>query len=143
MHPDQEHATTIIVTHLEGNTPGLSVGDGEAPESPSPVYPYLVVSPLSPFLIEGSLAEDNEMHSMEWQVTSVGRYRQEAQGGLSAARDRMLDKANRPSFAAMSPAYKFTGSVRIVPGPPLEQDNSEQPPLFLANETYRLKLVPA
>lgn len=143
MHPDAEHATTIVLAHLAGNTAGLSVGDAEAPENPTPAFPYLVLSPLTPFSIEGSLAEDNEIHSMEWQVTSVGKYRIDAQGGLSAARDRMVDKANRPDFTAMTPSYKLTGSVKIVLAPGLEQENTEKPPLFLANETYRLMLVPA
>ena len=52
-HPDPERITALMVAFGEGNAAGLSVGWGEAPEAPSPAYPYLVVIPLSPFLVEG------------------------------------------------------------------------------------------
>lgn len=137
-HPDPEHLTTIFNTYLETNAPGLSVGDGEAPESPSPAYPYLVVTPLSPE-VTGSLGNGSENHSVEWQVTSVGLDRKEAQGGIAACRDLLLG-ATEPDFTAAS--YKKTGEVKIVPAPALTSDQGDKPPLFLANETYRMMVVP-
>ncbi len=140
MHPDPEHATTILHAYLEAGVT-LQVGDGESPENP--VYPYLVVSPLAPFDIEGPIDDGNADHAMEWQVTGVGRYRLDAQGAIAAATDRMLDPASDPDFSGMTPAYKFVGEVVLVPGPAFEQDTSKQPPIFLAFQTYRLKLTPA
>jgi hypothetical protein len=139
-HPDPEWITTILVTFLEGNTVGLDVGLGEAPESPSPAYPYLVVTPLSPFLVDGSLNSVNELQTMEWQVTSVGLTAQQALGGIAAARDRMLG-ATAIDFSAAS--YVKTGAVKLAPGPAFESEQADKPSLFLSNETYRMTLVPA
>lgn len=136
-HPDPEHIDTILVTYLEGNTPSLEVGYGEAPEAAS--YPYLVVSPLTPFFVEGSLNSGNELQAVEYQVTSVGLTAQQARGGVAAARDRMLASPG-PDFTAAS--YRLSGEVKISAGPSLESEQADQPPLFLANETYRFTIVP-
>jgi hypothetical protein len=138
-HPDPEHVDSLVITHLEGNTPGLDVGYAEAPENPSPAYPYLVATPLTAFSIEGSLNSINELQDLEYQVTAVGLTAQQARGGIAAARDRMLTGA--PDLSAAS--YKVTGDVKISVGPSITSDRADQPPLFLANETYRFKAVPA
>jgi len=139
-HPDPEHLSTIIVAHLANNTPGLDVNLGSAPESPSPAYPYLVVTPLTPASIDGSLNSVNEIQVMEWQVTSVGLTPTQALGGIAAARDRMLG-STKPSFTAAS--YKLAGAVKLAPGPSFESEQADQPSLYLANETYRMTLVPS
>jgi hypothetical protein len=139
-HPDPEWITTILVTFLEGNTVGLDVGLGEAPESPSPAYPYLVVVPLGAE-VDGSLNSVNEIQVMDWQVTSVGLTAQQALGGSAAARDRMLG-STEIDFSAAS--YKKTGAVKLPPpGPQLESEQADKPSLFLSVETYRMTLVPA
>ena len=137
-HPNPERLTTDFVTHLATNTAGLDVGDGEAPENPTPAYPYLVVTPLSPFLTTGSLKRGHELEVAEWQVTSVGLTRQQAQGGIGAARDTLIGQT--VSFASAS--YKQTGEVKPVQAPALTSDRSDQPPLFLSNETYQVMVVP-
>ena len=139
-HPDPEHLSTIFTSFLGGNAPGLDTNLGEAPESPSPAYPYLVVTPLSPFLVEGSLNSVNELQVVEWQVTSVGLTPTQALGGIAAARDRLLG-TTVPSFAAAS--YKLTGAIKLSPGPAFEAEQADKPSLFLANETYRMNVVPA
>ena len=139
-HPNPEAITTLVLTHLEGNTPGLDVGDAEAPEAPSPAYPYLVLTPLTPFDVSGPLSDGNQDHVLEWQVTSVGLTRQQAQGGIGAARTQMLDTAIDLSSAS----YKVTGEVKIDPGgPAITSDRADKPPLFLANDTYRMFITPA
>lgn len=140
-HPDPEHTTAILLAFLEGNGPGLDVGWGEAPEAPSPAYPHLILFPLSPALIEGGLRNTQQSQAVEWQVSSIGRWAQEAQGGISAVRDRVLDDWKTLDFSAAG--YKLSGEPSIEPGPTLTADFTEQPPLFSASETYRLKLVPA
>lgn len=136
-HPDIEHLTDIFKDFLAGNTPGLDVELGEAPENPT--YPYLVITPFAGEH-SGSLARPNEIFEAEWQVNSVGLYPQQAMGGLSAARDRVLGAT--PDFSAAS--YVATGSPLIEPaGPAFLRDATEQPPLFSSSETYRLFIVPA
>jgi hypothetical protein len=139
-HPDPEWITTIFVSFLEGNAASLDVGLGAAPESPTPAYPYLVVTPLSPFLVDGSLNSVNELQAVEWQVTSVGLTAQQALGGIASARDRMLG-ATAIDFSASS--YVKTGAVKLEPGPGFESEQADKPPLYLQNETYRMTLVPA
>lgn len=139
-HPNPEWVTTILVTYLEGNTPGLDVGLGSAPENPNPAYPYLVVTPLSPFLVEGGLNDGNSIQTVEWQVTSVGLTAQQAMGGIAAVRDRLLGTPG-PDFTPAS--YKKTGEVKLSAGPALESELADHPPLFLQYETYRMTLVPA
>jgi len=139
-HPDREWLTAIFVTYLAGNAEGLDVGLGQAPETPNPAYPYLVVTPLAPFDIDGSLGSINELQSMEWQVASVGLTAQQALGGITAATDRLVGTTG-PDFSPAS--YTKTGEVKLVPTPGLSSDYSDKPALFISNETYRMMLVPA
>lgn len=139
-HPDPEWIETILVTFLEGNAEGLAVGDAEAPESPSPAYPYLVPTPLAPFSTEGSLNSVDEIQNIEWQVASVGLTRQQASWGRARARDRMKTVPG-PDFSPAS--YKLTGEVKLAPGPAFSSDLADKPPLFLAFETYRMMVTPA
>ncbi len=138
-HPALGHAASIFTTFLAGNSAGLDVGLGEAPETPNPAYPYLVVSPLGPFFIEGGLNDVNAQQSLEYQVTSIGLTLEQASAGLDIARDRILG-TTRPDFTAL--VYKLTGAIHMVPGPAFEAERSDLPPVFLSNETYRLKIVP-
>lgn len=134
-HPDPEHLTTIFVGFLTGNGPGLEVGYGEAPEGAA--YPYLVVSPLGPDSIEGSLAKPNEIQTVEWQVTAVGPTAQSAEGGVAAARDTIIGA----SIDFTAAGYKQTGAVKLNPGPTFSADD-DQPRLFMSSESYRVVLVP-
>lgn len=136
--PDPEWVTTIFVEWLATNPEGLEVGDGEAPENGT--YPYLVVTPLSPFLVEGGLNDSQSQHAVEWQVTSVGLTRQHAQGGLAAARGLVFG-GTFPDFTPAS--YRRSGDPALVPGPALNRDDSDKPSLFYAIETYRYVIVPA
>ena len=137
-HPDPEWVSTIFTTFLAGNAPSLDTGLGVAPENAT--YPYLVVTPLTPFLVEGGLDSINELQAVEWQVTSVAVTPTQALGGIAAARDRLLGAAE-PDFSAAG--YKKTGSVKIVPGPSFTSDQGDKPALYLSNETYRMTITPA
>ena len=138
-HPDTEWLSSLFVTHLVGNSQGLDVGLAEAPEAPSPAYPYLVVTPLSPFLIDGALNDRNELQWLEWQVSSVGLTAQQALGGSEAAKVRILDTA--VDFSASG--YVTSGDWQLVPGPAFESEQSDQPPLFVSHDTYRIMVSPA
>lgn len=138
-HPDPEHLTTIFVTALAANTEGLDVGRGEAPDVPTPSYPYLVVHRLGPFSVGGDLANPNSMQNIQWQVTAVGLTSQQAEGGLAAARDTLLGTII--DFAAAS--YAQTGGMKLQPGPAASRDSAEEPTLFLDVDTYRVPVSPA
>ncbi len=138
-HPDTEHLTTIFVTALEGNSEGLDVGRGEAPDVPTPSYPYLVVSRLGAFSIEGDLKDPNRDQNVQWQVTSVGLTSQQAEGGLTAARDTLL--GTFIDFTAAS--YAQSGGIKLQPGPANGRDASEEPTLFLERDTFRVPVSPA
>ncbi len=137
-HPDPEHLTTIFVTALEANTEGLDVGRGEAPDVPTPSYPYLVVSRLGAFSIDGDLKEPNRDQNVQWQVTSVGLTSQQAEGGLGAARDTLL--GTFIDFTAAS--YAQSGGIKLQPGPANGRDSSEEPTLFLERDTFRVPVSP-
>ena len=138
-HPDPEHLTSIFVTALEGNSEGLDVGRGEAPDVPTPSYPYLVVSRLGPFSVDGDLKNPNREQNIQWQVTAVGLTSQQAEGGLAAARDTLLGTII--DFSAAS--YAQSGGMKLQPGPAGSRDSAEEPTLFLDLDTYRVPLSPA
>ena len=137
-HPDPEHIDTIFLTYLQGNAAGLDAELGEPPENPSPAYPHFAVIPLSPFNVEGGLNDPNALHVVDYQVSSVGLYAQQARGGIAEARDR-LDGATIDFTAA---GYKQAGAIQIVPGPAFSSDQADKPPLFMAHETYRFMVSP-
>ncbi len=138
-HPDPEHLTSIFVTALEGNSEGLDVGRGEAPDVPTPSYPYLVVSRLGPFSVDGGLANPNQDQNIQWQVTAVGLTAQQSEGGLAAARDTLL--GTFIDFSAAS--YAQSGGMKLQPGPASSRDSTEEPTLFLDVDTYRVPVSPA
>lgn len=137
MHPDLGHVYELLVTHLEGNTPGHPVGDNEKPEGVT--APYLVLTPISPFQISGDSQNINAQVWVEVQVTAVGVTRQQAGSALDKSRDRMLDVV--PDVSASG--YKVAGPGKLVPGPGARVDDAEKPALHYAIESYRYQLVGA
>jgi len=74
--------TDSILARLQTNAEGLSVYDGEAPKGALSTLPFTVLAPeLSTELTDdgGTLADPNAHPIMEWQMTSVGRSREQAQ----------------------------------------------------------------
>ena len=74
--------TDAVLARLRSNAEGLDVGDAEAPDVPSPSYPFAVLYPEpSPDTSDedGTLADPMSHRTLEWQVTSVGRSREQAQ----------------------------------------------------------------
>ncbi len=137
-HPDPEHLTTIFVAALATNTEGLDVGHGEAPDVPTPEYPYLVVSRLGAFSIDGDLKRPNRDQNVQWQVTSVGLTSQQAEGGLGAARDTLI--GTKIDFTAAS--YAQSGGIKLTPGPASGRDAGEEPTLFLERDVYKVPVSP-
>lgn len=78
-----EPFTTALLALLRTNSIGVDVGDSDAPASPSPSYPYAVLygNPSTEFSEEfGTLSDPDAHRWLSWQLTSVGRSRQQAQG---------------------------------------------------------------
>jgi hypothetical protein len=75
--------TNAILTRLRSNAEGLDVGDAVAPEVPVPTFPFAVLYPEpSPEVTDedGTLADPMSHRTLEWQITNVGRSREQAQG---------------------------------------------------------------
>ncbi len=133
-HPDPEHLSRLFVDHLAAGS-SLAVGYGEAPEAAIPPYPYLVVEPQGPFSVEGDLANPNITQNIEWEVASVGLTAQQAEGGLSSARDALLGTTIDFSAAA----YAQTGGIKLEPTPAsLENQRDAEPALFIATDLFRV-----
>lgn len=133
-HPDTRLATDSIVAHLASET-GLDVGDGIAPADTT--RPYLVVYRIGAFNTDGPLRGASEDQWAQYQVTAVGDTREQAEWALGKTRTAILD-------AAITPPSGYTwGKAPIIDEGPSTRDDSFQPPLFYAVETYRLFATPA
>jgi len=105
--------TTTVVNHLGGA--GFAIGDGEAPESPSPDFPYAVVYRL-PGSTDGPMNDQDADVELTYQVTSVGVRRDQAEWLQWKLRDRFLNTA----FAVVG---RSISEVRILVDGPTERDD--------------------
>lgn len=137
-HPDPEHLSLLFVAHVAAGS-NLAVGYGEAPESPTPAYPYLVVEPQGPFSVDGDLANPNADQNIEWEIASVGLTAQQAEGGLAEARDALL--GTFIDFSAAS--YGQAGGIKLEAGQAIETQRDEEPVLFIARDVFRVPVSAA
>ncbi len=79
---DTRTFTDAVLARLRSNAEGLLVGDADA-KGVDGSFPFAVLYPeISPETSEedGTLADPMSHRTMEWQITSVGRSREQAQG---------------------------------------------------------------
>jgi len=119
--------TNAVIAALE--TIGPPVGDAKAPDANPPYY---VVYPL-PGQFDGNLADPDEDVMLAYQVTCVGRSREQAEGLADAARTVMA-------------ALTVTGRniQRVIPdtaGGTL-RDDDDQPPVFTVPDRYTVWSTP-
>lgn len=110
---DNSAHTTAVVALLEGA--GFSIGDGEAPGTPSPAFPYAVVYRL-PGTVDGPMNDQNADGELAYQVTSVGVRRDQAEWLQGKLRDRFL---NNP----LTVTGRTISEVRILVDGPSERDD--------------------
>lgn len=133
-HPDTRLATDSIIDHLTTET-GLEVGDSIAPAASD--RPYLVVYRVGAFVTGGPLRGASEDQWAQYQVTAVGDTREQAEWALGKARTAILDETITP------PSGYVWGKAPIIDEGPSSRDDTWDPPLFYAVETYRLFTTPA
>lgn len=130
---DPRTATDAIISRLTTGT-GKNIGDGVAPADGT--LPYAVVTPLADGDYDGPMNDWQADVAMEWQVTSVGATRSQAQWMQDKCRDAMLNAAiTVPSRAVMKAELAGGGFV--------ERDDDFQPPLFYAVDIFSVLVTPS
>ncbi len=136
--------TDAVLTRLRTNTEGLDVGDAEAPNVPSPTFPFAVLYPeLSPeFTEEDGTLEDPWSHRiMEYQVTNVGRSREQAQGCSDIMRAILI-------ATPLVVVGRSVWSVKVGPLGEIERDDDVDigditGSLFYANDSIEITSSPS
>lgn len=121
--------TDAVIAALEAV--GLTVGDATAAGL---TPPYAVVYKIEGGEFAGSLQDPFEDADLVYQVTSVGRTREQAEWVADKAMV-LLDgvTVNGRSIALVSPDG----------GPGVRRDDDVSPPLFYATPRFRLKSTPS
>jgi len=136
---DTQLFTDAILTKLRANPQTLDVGDSQAPASPSPAFPYAVLYPLiSPELTDdgGTLRDPNAHRILEYQITSVGTTREQAQ--WCADKMRVALFASPLVVAGSSPWFISISALGEI-----ERDDDLDPPLWYANESIAIPSSPS
>lgn len=136
---DTRKFTDAILVKLRANGEGLDVGDSEAPLNRSPLFPYAVLYPtLSPEITEdgGTLRDPNAHRILEYQITSVGTTREQAQW--------CADRMRTALFATpLVVDGSFPWFIEIGALGEIERDDDLEPPLFYASESIAIPSSPA
>lgn len=131
--------TDAILAKLRANSQSLEVGDAVAPESPSPAFPYAVLYPtISPEITEdgGTLRDPNAHRILEYQITSVGLTREQAQW--------CADRMREALFATpLVVAGSFPWFIEFSALGEVERDDDLEPPLWYANESVAIPSSPS
>ena len=131
--PDTRLTTDALLTHLAST--GLEVGDAVAPATSD--RPYLVLYRIGDFDTSGPLRGASEDAIPQYQITAVGDTREQAEWAQTKARTAMT--GTDPTSPAGYKMYR----PRLTPGPGTSRDNSYDPPLFYAVDTYQFVTTPA
>lgn len=124
--------TDAILARLTANLEGVLVGDGEAPV-PSD-FPYAVLYPLlSPEITDdgGTLQDPNAHPILEYQITSVGTTREQAQWTADIMRVALFAED-------IVVADRSLWHINIDVLGQVERDDDLEPPLFYVNEVYSI-----
>ncbi len=114
--------TNAVLTRLQTNSGSFEIGDGQAPADDT--RPYAVLYALDEDEREGDMSSAVTVTGwFEYQITSVGDTREQAEGLADLLRTLILASNLTPAGFSMFPWRK------TVTGLP-ERDDDEQPPLF-------------
>lgn len=123
------HSDAVIAA-LEGA--GLTVGDGTADGL---TVPYAVVYNISGGRMSGNLDDPFEDADLVYQVTCVGRTREQAEW--------VADKATVTLVAGFSVAGRSIVLVTPEGGPGTRADRDVTPPVYFSTPRYTIKSTPA
>ena len=133
---EQDPVVAAVITTID--TLSFSVGDGEAPENPSPAFPYSVVYSLDDELRTGPMSDGQADVIHNIQVTTVGETREQAQKLVDKIRIKLLETPIPLTIASRSVQL-----VDLADGGIVERDETEQPRLFYAVDVWAITTTPA
>jgi hypothetical protein len=113
--------TDAVLTRLKTNSGSFKIGDGQAPADDD--RPYAVLYALDEAEREGDMRTLDVTGWFEYQITTVGDTREQADGLADLLRTLILASDLSPSGFNMFPWRKI---VTNLP----ERDDDVQPPLF-------------
>ncbi len=125
--------TSAVLTKLKTNSGSFKIGDGQAPADDT--RPYAVLYALDEAEREGDMSTIDVTGWYEYQITTVGNTREQAEGLADLLRTLMLAANLTPSGFSMFPFRK------VVTGLP-ERDDDVQPPLFYVVQTVEGFVAP-
>ncbi len=118
--------TDAVLTRLKTNSGAFKIGDSHAPADDT--RPYAVLYPLDEAEREGDMSTIDVTGWFEYQVTSVGDTREQAEGLADLLRTLLLASDLTPTGFRMHPWRKV---VTNLP----ERDDDVQPPLYYCTQT--------
>ena len=110
------------------------VGDGQAPAAAT--RPFAVVYPLYVSERDGPMDDDTADGWWQYQVTSAGDTREQAQGLSDELETAILGYTLTVSGYVIGPTKR---AERL----PIERDDDVQPPLFYQSITFSIFVTPA
>ncbi len=114
--------TNAVLTKLKTNSGSIKIGDGQAPADDD--RPYAVLYALDDAERAGDMSSAVDVTGwFEFQITSVGDTREQAEWLADLLRTLILSASLTPSGFVMFP---WRNLVTNLP----ERDDDEQPPLF-------------
>ncbi len=114
--------TNAVLTKLKTNSGSIKIGDGQAPADDD--RPYAVLYALDDAERAGDMSSAVDVTGwFEFQITSVGDTREQAEWLADLLRTLMMSASLTPSGFVMFP---WRNLVTNLP----ERDDDEQPPLF-------------
>jgi hypothetical protein len=137
---DPNAFTAAVLTRL-GEVSGLTVYDGEVPNTPpvsaedGRVRPYAVVYPGAGAPVRGSLSGATSEVPWAFQVTAVGGDRSRCLWAVKKVDGVLLD-------VRLTVTDWSTSRITRDPGPDIRADNDVQPPRFYVPLLYRLTTAP-
>ncbi len=126
--------TNAVLTKLKTNSGSFKIGDGQAPADTT--RPYAVLYSLDENERDGDMATIDVTGWFEYQITSVGDTREQAEWLADLLRTLILAAKLTPSGFVMFP---WRNVVTNLP----ERDDDEQPPLFYVTATVEAFVAPS
>jgi hypothetical protein len=134
----QDDLIATVITQLNADLV-FSVGDGQAPDSPSPAYPYAVVYSLDDAERTGPMQDGQADVTHNVQVTTVGELPVQARKLMDFV--RVSIKTNL--LAADAIPNRHINLIEHEAGGLTEKDESDQPPLFYTVDIFRIMTTPS
>lgn len=125
--------TDAVLARLKTNSGSFEIGDGRAPADDD--RPYAVLYSLDEAEREGDMRTLDVTGWFEYQITTVGDTRKQAEGLADLLRTLILASDLTPSGFVMFPWRKV---VTNLP----ERDDDVKPPLFYVTQTVEGFVAP-